>query len=176
MYNYNKGKSISDLVKVVKKQSVVFISKVQKLIREFAKKEIALFPTQKYALSFKPFYACQGLAILALLAIAGFFFIPRVTVDQSLVIKSAQDLRDPILVGEIVKHTVILKKSNISASQPYLKIAKSANKIKVTNISKQQAESVKIEKAKQGTVVKTTQEQRLALVAEDPPTTRRGPT
>ncbi|MCX6719752.1 MAG: hypothetical protein NTV36_01420, partial [Candidatus Staskawiczbacteria bacterium] len=124
-----------------------------------AQKEVTFFKNSKYQISFKPFYAYQGLAVLIVILISLTVAINVVNPKKqdSLAIKSSQTKQLTAVVAGVsqpVQWTTFVNKSDIAKDKQgsyILKLPKQATNVKVQTITKQQAGKI-LKQQKQNTL------------------------
>lgn len=121
-----------------------FWSACRTWLEKQAKKETTLFENSKHPISFKPFLAYQGLAVLLIFFAVALFFIPQLKINQSLVVKSAVIKQNTTIIagGNPVKWTALIKKSDVNSSQYLLILPKNAKNIKISSITANQAKAI----------------------------------
>ncbi|MEI7424987.1 MAG: hypothetical protein WCK10_02630, partial [Candidatus Staskawiczbacteria bacterium] len=154
--NYQKiMRSIKIFFALFKLRSTVKIKNILSSLNTKAQREVTYFKDSSFPVTFKPFLYKQGLAVFLFLAIITSFLLPPPIVDQKLVISSAVTKQNTTVVagGSNIKWTTLLKKSDIANGKFLLSLPKSAKNIKVSTISKQQADiilqSTKVEQVSQ---------------------------
>ncbi len=139
---------------------------------KMAKKETTLFPESKCPLSFKNYYAYQGIVLFSITLLLFFtvssFFIPKQKINPVSVIKTATTVHSPAIAGakDAVQWTTIIKRSDIQSgdSAPHLlQLPKQAKNIRIKTISKQQANAIIALNNQQNTQTQLTLEDRQQL-------------
>lgn len=115
---------------------------------KFAKKEIMLFAKSRniFFVSFRPNLAAQGAVVFAttlalLFSVSGFIF-PLQEIEQASVVRNVQVFRS-VVAGQSIKYKIFIDKDQLSQSEKYLKIPQSAKNVKISVVSRQEADSEK---------------------------------
>ena len=106
------------------------------------KKEAYILKGKRLSLAFRPFLFLQRTAVFALtlciLFTAVWFVLPKPQISQSRIIKTTLIKQaSPVVAGQTVKWSVIVKKSDITNEQNLVQLPKSAKNIKVKIVNKQ---------------------------------------
>ncbi len=130
-----------------------------------AKKEITLFKNSKYPITFKPFLAYQGLAVLAVILVATVSVGDMVQLAKinASTIKNVSVKQNTTLVanGSPVEWSALVNLKDIKSGKHLLKLPKGATNIKIQKITPKQASAVLQAKPKEQVSLK--QRQQLAL-------------
>ncbi len=119
----------------------MFIENLQNKIKNFLQKEIVFFKKGDFIFSVKPLPALQGILLVSVfLFLFIFTHIPPgpEKINQSLVI-SEFATKTRAVAGKTSEHIVLIKKSEITKNNYYLKLPKTAENIKISSVSSQTA-------------------------------------
>lgn len=148
--NYWKARFLTVKEKLEKKFDKIRRRKIEKsilVLNQKASQEKILFKNTRFEISFQPFFALQGTAVLiftiALLFTGYFILTPTPQIADSQLIKTATTHQtSKAISGKEVSYSIIVKKSDIKGNQTYIKLPKTATNIKVKTITQQQAEEI----------------------------------
>ncbi|HCC60123.1 MAG TPA: hypothetical protein DEP95_02840 [Candidatus Staskawiczbacteria bacterium] len=114
------------------------------VLKDKIKKQAYILRGKNFYMSFRPFCVAQGIAVfvltLCILFTAAWFVSPKPRISQSQIIKTALTKQtSPAVVGQTVKWSAVIKKSDITAGANLVQLPKNAQNIKVKSITKQEA-------------------------------------
>ena len=145
--------------------STVKVKKLFAWLNNKSKEEVILFEKNTVNISFKPFFALQGAAMLLLFIFVASFFIPKEQIksEQVSVIKSAvtKKISNIVASGKPVEWTKLVRLSDIQSGKSVLNLPKDARNIKIRKVSLNQANN--IIQSSQKEALSLSQRQQLAL-------------
>jgi hypothetical protein len=134
-----KKKSVFLSFNLRQKADAVFTN-IKSYVGKESKKEVTFFKDSSYRLSIKPFYFKQGLAIILIFFVASVFIISQQPINPTLVVNSTIKQTSTIVAGgNPVTWSLLVNKSDITDQSYLAKLPKSAENIKISSVSSQQA-------------------------------------